>query len=615
MDRNSLIGLVLLFLLGGSYIFYTNYQSNQFNEYKKQFYQDSLAAAKEKAILLGANAPQGDTTIAADTNAAAANHLQGKKEIITVSNGWVSLGVSTQGGSPQLAKLDTFKTYQKTALHFFDNEVNKFNITLPTATGTINTSDLFYQAAQNTLADGSTSLTMTSDLGNGQKIVFDYLLKPNSFIVRSNIKLIGFQNELAKAGASLPLQWIAQTARTEKSVENERMAFQIHFNELEDGHDYYTIKSTNAKDINTPVKWLGIRSQFFNVTIMPDQPLASASFKGEVLDNDVDTHYVGNITSTLNIPVNASNDFSFGYNYIVAPNDYKTLKSFGHDMDDMIQLGLGPFTFVKYISKWIIIPLFDLLSKFISNGGIIIILMTLLIRLGLSFFSYKSFLSQAKMRVLKPELDALKAKHEGDQQAMGMEQMKLYRTAGVNPMGGCMPMLLQMPFLLSMYYYVPTELTFRQQKFLWADDLSSYDSILDLGFNIPLYGDHISLFTILMAVTTIFITLYNRNNTAAAGGDFANNPAIKYMPYIMPVMFLGWFNTMAAALTFYYTCSNLISIIQQFVIQKFFIDEKKILQKIEANKLNPKKQTNKWQARLEEMQKAQQERAKKGPNK
>lgn len=251
-----------------------------------------------------------------------------------------------------------------------------------------------------------------------------------------------------------------------------------------------------------------------------------------------------------------------------------------------------------------IIPLFDFLSQFISSFGIIIICITLIIRFLLSFFSYKSYLSSAKMRVLKPELDELRAKLGDNQQQMGMEQMKLYRTAGVNPLGGCLPMLLQMPFLLSMYYFFPTAIQLRQSSFLWAEDLSTFDSIMNLGFNIPFYGSHVSLFTLLMTATSLFLAVYNRNMTAGAASNDPNMKMMKYMPYVMPFMFLGWFNSMAAGLTFYYTCSNLVSMAQQFVIQKFFIDEEAIHRKIQENKEKPKT-TSKWQQKMEELQKAQ----------
>lgn len=616
MDRNSVIGLVLLMLLGGGYIFYSNYQSSQYNEWKAEQVADSLEKNKITIAATEANAPEvADSNSVADSaTASAPTAFHGKKELQEVSNGLITFGISTKGGTPEFIQMDTFRSYPKQEakpLYFYNDPFNNLNISLPTANGSINTNELYYQPTIKQLPDGSNYIAMTSELGNGQKVIFEYTLQPNSYKVKSNIRLVGFQNELSKAGSSLPLQWNTKTARTEKSVNSERFSFQVHFGEVEDGHDYYTVKSTNNKEISEPVKWFAVRSQFFHTTLMADNQFSNASFNGVVPADDTDTNYVATNTTNLYIPLTPSNDFNFGYTWIVSQNDYKLLKSFGYEMEDMIQLGLGPFAFVKYISKWFIIPIFNFLSSFISNGGLIIIIMTLLIRALLSFFSYKSFLSQAKMRVLKPELDALRAKHGDNQQQMGMEQMKLYRTAGVNPMGGCLPLLLQMPFLLSMYYYMPTELSFRQQSFLWADDLSAYDSIFNLGFNIPFYGDHVSLFTLSMAITTIFMTLYNKNNTQAAGGDMANNPVIKYMPYIMPVLFLGWFNGMAAALTFYYTCSNLISILQQFIIQKFFINESKILQKIEANKLNPKKQTSKWQERLEQMQQVQADRNKK----
>lgn len=610
MDRSSVIGLVLLMLLGTGYIFYTNYEKQEFEENKRIIVADSIAKAKVADSIRLATAPTIDTNTIVDTTLAPAAAVAPKKEIIELSNGIITLGIQTLGGTPQQVKFDTFKTYSKAPMYFYEDESNKMNITLPTATGTINTADLYYTPTITELPNGGKQVTMTSDLGSGKQVVFDYILAQNEHKVKSNIKLVGFQDEITKAGGNLTLDWDVKAARSEKSVTSERMSYQVHFGEVKDGHDYFTIKLNNAKEIEEPVKWFAVRSQFFHVTLMADQQFNKAAFSGNVPEDAVDTHYVGTTTTKLTLPMTPSNEANFGYTWIVSQNDYKLLKSFGHEMDDMIHLGLGPFTFVKYISKAIIIPLFNFLNGFISNGGLLIILMTLIIRIFLSFFSYKSFLSQAKMRVLKPQLDGLKEKYDGDQQQMGMEQMKLYRTAGVNPLGGCLPMLLQMPFLLSMYYYIPTVVSFRQEKFLWADDLSSFDSILDLGFKIPFYGDHVSLFTILMAATTIFLTLYNKNNTAAAGGDMANNPVIKYMPYIMPILFLGWFNEMAAALTFYYTFSNLISILQQFLIQKFFINEQKILQKMEANKLKPKNQTSKWQERLEQMQKMQQEKLK-----
>jgi YidC/Oxa1 family membrane protein insertase len=275
----------------------------------------------------------------------------------------------------------------------------------------------------------------------------------------------------------------------------------------------------------------------------------------------------------------------------------------------MVPLGYGVMAFVKYVNKWLIIPIFNVLSGFIGNYGIIIILMTLIIRLILSFFTYKSYLSAAKMRVLKPEMDELRAKYGDDQQKFGMEQMKLYRSAGVNPLGGCLPTLFQLPILFAMYYFFPTSIELRQEKFLWANDLSTYDSIISWGGDIPvissIFGNHISLFTILMTASSLFLALYNRNMTM----QDPNNPMLKWMPYIFPFLLFGVFNKMAAALTFYYFASNMISIIQQFIIQKYIINEKAIHAQIQENKNKPATQS-KWQQKLEEMQKAQMEKAK-----
>ena len=274
----------------------------------------------------------------------------------------------------------------------------------------------------------------------------------------------------------------------------------------------------------------------------------------------------------------------------------------------MVPLGYGIMAFVKYINKWALIPFFYFLAGFISNYAIIIMLLTIFIRLILSFFTYKSYLSSAKMRVLKPELDELRAKIGDDQQKFSMEQMKLYRTAGVNPMGGCLPMLFQLPILLSMYYMFPSFIEFRQQHFLWANDLSTYDSIITFPFTIPFLGDHLSLFTLLMTGSSLFLAVYNRNMTP----QDPNNPMLKYMPFIFPVILMGVFNKMAAALTFYYTFSNLLSIAQQFIIQKYFINEKAIHAQIQENRNKPPTQS-KWSQRLEEMQKLQAERSKTQP--
>ena len=269
------------------------------------------------------------------------------------------------------------------------------------------------------------------------------------------------------------------------------------------------------------------------------------------------------------------------------------------DMEDMVNLGQGFYAFVKYINRWIVLPVFDLFQQYVGSLGLAILLLTLFIRLMTSPLVYTSYVSGAKMKALRPELDVLKEKLKDDQQAFSMEQMKLFRTAGVNPLGGCIPALLQIPIFFALYSFFNSNITLRGVPFWWSKDLSSYDAVLSWDFNIPGLGSHLSLFTVLAVVTSLLISLYSMSMTPDQ-----NNPVMKYMPYIFPIMLLGIFNGLPSALTWYYTVSNLITLILQFVIQNYIIDHDKILAEIQSNKKKPREKS-KWQERLEQMQATQ----------
>ena len=268
-------------------------------------------------------------------------------------------------------------------------------------------------------------------------------------------------------------------------------------------------------------------------------------------------------------------------------------------MEDLVNLGQGVYAFVKYLNRWVVLPVFGVFTKWFMNYGLAIMFLTIFIRVLTSPLVYSSYVSGAKMRALKPELDALKAKFGGDQQAFSMEQMKLYRIAGVNPLGGCIPALLQIPIFFSLYSFFNSNISLRGVPFLWSHDLSAYDAVLTWSFNIPGLGNHLSMFTVLAVVTSFLTSLYSMSNTPDQG-----NPAMKYMPYIFPIMLLGLFNGLPSALTWYYTVSNVITLILQFVIMRFIINHDKILAEIEANKKKPKSKS-KWQERFEQMQETQ----------
>ena len=291
--------------------------------------------------------------------------------------------------------------------------------------------------------------------------------------------------------------------------------------------------------------------------------------------------------------------------FYFAPNNYQSLKRLGnYDLEKIIPLGVGIFGAISSpINKFFIIPLFNFLNRFFTNYGLIILIMTFLLRIILFPLSYRSFVSAAKMRVLKPEIDELKERYKDDQQKFGQEQLKLFRSAGVNPLGGCIPALLQFPILAAMYTFFPLSIELRQESFLWAKDLSTYDSIYNFGFSIPFYGNHISLFTIIMTVTSILFAIYNNQLSGVTG-------QMKYMAYIFPVMLLGIFNNLPAALTYYYSLTNIIAFGQQFIIKNYIIDEGAIHRRIQENKKKPVKKSR-FQERLEEMTKAQQQQKKK----
>ena len=326
-----------------------------------------------------------------------------------------------------------------------------------------------------------------------------------------------------------------------------------------------------------------------------DKPTVLKSEKNENSD------YIKDLSAKFELPFSHSRNETINFQFFFGPNHYKTLLSYGKGFEELVPLGWGIF---GWVNKYVIIEIFDFLSNYIKSYGIIILLLTLIIKLALSPFTYKAYLSQAKMKVLKPEIDKLSEKHKSkDPMKVQQETMGLYRKAGVNPMGGCLPMLFQFPILIAMFRFFPASIELRQESFLWADDLSSYDSIYNLGFEIPFYGDHVSLFTLLMTISTL---LYTRMNSQMATGQMAQ---MKWMMYLMPVMFLGFFNNYAAGLSYYYFLANMFTFSQMYFMKKL-VNEDAILAQLEANKKKPKKKS-KFQKKLEDMQRKQEEQMRK----
>jgi YidC/Oxa1 family membrane protein insertase len=610
MDRNSVIGFLLLGVLLVGYIFFNQKQQAQAAREKAR--QDSIAELNKPKTPVMDTASLTGTVPGATLDSAHQALLNGEFGVFAAAatgnvqntvleNDVVKITFTNKGGQPATVQLKQYKTYDGAPLMLTAGSFNRLSIEVPASvTKVLNSSDLFFSAAQpQELAGGVKSITYRLNSNNpAVYLEFVYSLKPGSYVVDYNIHAVGLQNILPGNQTYLNLSWNSQEDKQEHDMQNERMNNQVHYMYEGGKHDYFTLNRTSHEKLDNKLKWLSVKQQFFNTTLIAkNEPFINADVNTKVPESP---NIVGQTFSTIQVPYNRANDFSFPVEIYYGPNHYKTLKSFDIGLQKIIPLGTGIFAFVKYVNIFIIIPVFNFLSGFIHNYGIIIILLTIFIRLLIAPFTYQSYVSQAKMKVLKPEIDELKAKYGDDQQGFGMEQMKLFKSAGVNPLGGCLPALLQLPILVAMYSFFPSSIELRQESFLWAKDLSTYDSIFNLPFNIPFYGNHVSLFTILMTITSLILAFYNRGMTDQS------NPVMKYMPYMMPIMLLGIFNRLAAALTFYYFLSNVISILLQWVIQKFIINHDKIHAQIQENKKKPKTKS-KWQEKLEEVQKRQQD--------
>ncbi len=604
-DRNSITGFILLVGLLIAYIVYNNYSQRKFAETERERKAaDSIAFAKANpGGTVPATTPASPRTDTAPRTTPALDSGQmatlppalrgGAGENVVLENSALAVTFSTKGAAPTAARIKGFQTYDKAPLDYFSGAGNGLSLTLPFDNGR-STTDLVFVPTSTTGPDGSKAVSFDANLGGGRRVNLTYSLPKEGNMLGLTVRLAGMPAQ------SLPLTWNVRALHTENDVTAERANAQVYYRYKNDDNDYFTVRSDERKALDENLHWVGLRTHYFSSALIADEGFGKTELSASI--NNLDKNSVAAAKTQFNLPVKGNGEASL--RWYIGPNDYQKLKSYKIGLDDMVPLGYGLFVFVKYINKGLIIPVFNLLKP-IGNYGVIIMLMTLFIRLILSFFTYKSYLSTAKMRVLKPELDELRGKYGDDQQRMGMEQMKLYRSAGVNPLGGCLPTLFQIPILFAMYYFFPSSIELRGESFLWANDLSTYDSILNLPFTIPFYGAHVSLFTLLMTASSLFLAVYNRNMTPQT----ADNPVLKYMPFVFPILLMGVFNKMAAALTFYYFFSNMISILQQFIIQKYVIDEKKIHARIQENRNKPAT-PSKWAARMEEIQKAQLEKAK-----
>ena len=634
MDRNQIIGIVIIVAILIGYSVYMMPSEQEKAEMKRK--TDSVELVlKNKVIIDSVEKAKADSleklkkTTPADSISSVSDTTQsvsldsqfgifapagkGIEKSITLMNNEIKLKISTLGAYPVYCELKEYKTHDSLPLVLFEGKENTFDLNFYYGNKVIDSEIMYFTPNRSdTLLNASTSaqtLIMRMEAGLGKYIEYKYTLKPESYIVDFDLKFVGLEKEIAQQQSYMDFFWNNSMRRLEKGADWENQNSTVYFKHLEEEVDYLTETSDNdIEKITTPVKWLAYKNQFFTAAFIAKSSFLNTTteFKKDELQNK----YLKHIKSRLSIPFDKKPNETLAFSYYFGPNQYKILEDLTlTDKDDlqmekMIPLGWGIF---GWVNRFAIIPIFNWLGSYFSSYGLIILLLTLIIKLSIFPLTYKSYKSTAKMRVLKPQIDEINEKIPKENTLERQKKtMELYKKVGVNPMGGCIPMLLQMPILIAMFRFFPASIELRQQSFLWATDLSTYDSILDFpgGFSIPFYGDHISLFALLMAAAMLVQTLLNPTQMTGANQSM---PGMKLMMYLMPVMMVFWFNSYSSGLSYYYFLSNIVTIGQTLLISKFFINETDILAQLNAKKATSKpKPKSKFQEKLEQIQKQQQ---------
>ncbi|MBC7946948.1 MAG: membrane protein insertase YidC [Chitinophagaceae bacterium] len=612
-DRNTVIGFVVLAALFFGFFYFNSQEQATFR--KEQARLDSISNAQK---------PKPDPTVAkVDTtrgdsinkvyDSVRAGGFQGatagNEQITTVTTELFTIAFTNKGARPLWIELSKFKNMDSGHVRLASSGYDLISYMINTGKNgeeqTANTGDLYFQPGQVTKnSDGSTtvsfSLNSADSMNSAPSIRHEYIVKPDEYMVDFNIHLNGADKLLSRDDTrtklNLALNWRYSAAQQETDINYEKQNTQVGYVEDEE-FDYHTIGKRSSINFTEPVKWVGVRQRFFNSYLIAKDNFTSGTMEWTVPPDETKVIVQANSTFRYQMPVATSAKAEF--NLFYGPADYRTLKSYDIKMSKLINLGQGMYAFVRPLNRFVILPVWDFIKGFVNNYGLVIAFLTLFIRLVISPLTYKSYLSGAKMKALRPEIALLKQKHGSDQQAMSMDQMKLFREAGVNPLGGCIPALLQIPIFFALFSFFNAEPGLRGADFLWSSDLSAFDAPIKFGMHIPLLGSHLSLFNITAVVTSFLISIYSMSMTPDQ-----SNPVMKYMPYIFPVFLLFFFNSLPSALTWYYTVSNLVTLILQFVIQNYIIDHNKILAKIDENRKKPKTKT-KWQERMEQMQEQQ----------
>jgi YidC/Oxa1 family membrane protein insertase len=625
MDKNTIIGLVLIMII------FTVWQvmiaPSPEDIAQQEQMADSLSRVEELRMEEIAEAPKAaPVDLSGLTDSARQARFSGnfgefsasaagEQKDVVLENDLMIATFDTKGGFIKQVELKTYfkvtenedGTKNKLPLVLLEDEKNRFEYTLPVngvSGAGIKSSELYFTPE----LQGQT-LVMRAPTGNGGYFEQRYTLKDSTYLMDYDLRFEGLNTVLANNGAPIALQWDTYLDKIEKNSSYESTLSTMYFHEMDEGTDYCSCTSSDVEELDTEsrLKWVAGSQQFFTSALLANDGFApGATLTTENYDLDT-SEDLKKVSASLSIPVGGSNSEIVGMQLYVGPNEYDRLQDIGYGMSDVISFG---WSFFGTINRWIIRPLFDFLSSFIGNMGIAILVLTLIVKLLVYPLTYKMLVSNVKMQVLKPELEKMKAKYKDDAQAQQVQQMKMYQEYGASPLGGCLPMVLQMPIWFALYRFFPASIAFRQENFLWADDLSTYDVLTKVPEWIPFLDGHLSLFAILWALTTVIYAYYNSMHM-----DYSSQPMMKYFQYVMPILFLGFFNSFASGLTAYLLFSNTFNIAQTIITKNFLIDHDKLKAKMDANKKKPKKKGG-FSQRLQDALKEQQaQQAKDGKKK
>ena len=602
MDRNTFTGLFLiLIIIVGSTILMKPSESELKGE---KIVQDSIAGVQKNATPQTITSP--DSTKIVQQNKVDPNILKGpfgqattgSKQPVTLENELLKLSISPKGGRIESVELKNYKTFNQQPLILFEGDTNKFGLTFDVSGKAIHTNDLYFSSSSTNIvvakADSS-SLTMRLTYGNDQYIDYVYTLKAGSNKVGFTIFTKGLQNVISPT-TNLTLNWQAALKQKEKDIASEQRNSTAYFKHGDNEIEELSLSKDDKKELEGQVQWISFKQHFFSNVLIAKNGFSKGAL---TVNTSADPQIVKTFTANMQIPFSKNEINAYPMEFYFGPNKFSTLKAQGHGIEKQIAMGYWP---LKYINRYAVLPIFNFFEGFNWNYGLIILALTILLKVVLFPLTYKSYLSMAKMRVLKPEMDQIKTKvGDANPTLLQQEYLKLYKKAGVNPLGGCLPMLLQLPIIMAFFFFFPNLFELRQESFLWMSDLSTYDAFIKFGFNLPFLGSHISLMCVLMTISTLIYTYFNNQVSGATG-------QMKYIGYISPIIFFGVLNSYPSGLNYYYFLANMFTFLQQYII-RLMVDDKKIHAKIQENKQKPestKKKTG-FAAKMEEMMRQQQQ--------